>query len=106
MSGIPKEDWYSWQAPDMVAPYGMALVTCGLCVGYAVNPIGLLSFGFLWQLCDIWFNENFYSGISTSWASDFVAENITTVWVSDFVSEGITTTWTRDPNNSTGSYPP
>lgn len=99
---IVLEDVYSLNASDPIAPYGMALVDRGLVVGGAIDGVGLVTNGFLWQLYKIWFDDQYYQNLSTSWTnSDSV---ITTTWANDNAS--VTTTWVSDPNNSTGAYPP
>jgi hypothetical protein len=77
-----------------VGALGMAMLTGGLCQIVAINGIGLVTDGFLWQGNAIWMDLNALSPISTSWASSNAS--VTTSWSSSNAS--ITTAWAAADN--------
>lgn len=99
---IVNEDFYSFTSPDPMVVYGLALGTWGLSVYGAISAFGLISRGLLWPLYKIWFDENYYDGVSTSWANS--DSSLTTTWTDD--NAAITTSWLSDPSNAEGSYSP
>ncbi len=99
--GIIAEDVTSQNATDPVAVYGLALLTGGLSVGGAIDGFGAITRGFLWQLYKIWFDPQFYSPLTTTWADSNAA--ITTSWANS--NTVITTTWTDTGSGAEGNYP-
>ena len=89
-SGIVQSQFYSSQGPNPVVCYGEALVSSGLVCRNVVNGMGLVTRGFLWQKYDIWYDNEFYNPLSTSWTN---------------ADATITTTWTNPQFGYCGDYP-
>ena len=78
--------------PDPIYVYGDPLCTSGFENYGVVNGLGLVTRGLLWQLYDLWFDNDYYSNLATSW-TDVDA------------SSGISTTWTSPQFGMFGPYP-
>lgn len=101
-SGVVQPNIDTYWAPDPVFPYGEALVTAGFVNARSMtNGLGLVTRGLLWQLYDIWFDQEYYDGLGTVWAnSDSI---LTTNWTSP---APISTTWTSSQYSQWGEYTP
>lgn len=66
------------QDPNKYSFYGEALLSNGLVVRHAINGIGLVTRGLVWQLYDIFIDTGAEDGITTSWSDSESA--ITTTW--------------------------
>lgn len=80
---------YNIRDSNATYPYGMPLLDSGLVMQYAINGMGLVMRGLVWQGYDIWGPNG--------------DENLSTVWTADS-SSAITTTWTLD--NMGNELPP
>lgn len=90
-SGIVTPSVYDYKDPNPVFVYGEPLVTFGFENMGVINGLGLVSRGLLWNLYDIWFDNDYYSQITTSWSN---ADSV------------ITTTWTNLQFGMSGEYTP
>lgn len=99
---IVAPDVVGYDKAEPVFPYGMPLVSDGLVNIDAVDGFGLLTRGFLWELYQIWFDIEFYDGLSTSWGSS--EAQVTTNWASS--EANITTMWTAPQFGIYGEYTP
>lgn len=59
-------------------PYGEALETFGLEVRGAVNGLGLVTRGLIWQFYSIWTDNDNLDGLTTTWNDSNAS--ITTTW--------------------------
>lgn len=101
-SGIIQPDAYSGMSPDAVFPYGEAIVSGGLVTRHSTNGYGLVTFGFLWQLYDIWLDNQALAPITTTWAEASGA-SITTTW-SAAAGSSVSTSWTAVQFGIWGEY--
>ena len=53
--------------PDPIYVYGEPVCNGGLCNRGAVNGLGLVTRGTLWQYYDLWFDVDYYSNLTTTW---------------------------------------
>ena len=89
-------------SPNPVFPYGESIVTSGLQNRGVINGYALVTRGFLNQLYDIWFDNEFFASITSVWTSaDSV---ITTSWSNSDAT--ITTTWVDMQFGTSGEYTP
>lgn len=80
-SGIITPGVYSFKDSDPVFVYGEPLCTFGLSNHGAINGFGVVSFGLLWQLFDLWCDNDYHSTIATTWAAAS-GSSIATTWTS------------------------
>lgn len=73
-------------------PYGEAIVSRGLEVRDAINGLGLVSFGLLWQKFDIWLDTQVVAPLTTVWSAA-AGSSVSTTWTAA-AGASITTTWT------------
>lgn len=55
--------------PYRYGTYGMALLDQGICQIDAINGVGLLTRGFIWQGPAVWFDPQSMYGVSTNWSA-------------------------------------
>jgi len=91
--------------PDPVFVYGEPLLTFGLSNHGAVNGLGLVSNGLLWQLFDLWCDVHYYSTITTSWSAASGATVTSTTWAAASGATVTSTTWTSPQYGMFGPYP-
>ena len=81
-SGIVTPSVYGDLSPDPVFVYGEPLLNYGLGNHGAVNGFGLATRGLLWQLFDIWCDNDYYSTIATTWSAAAGSTVVSTTWTS------------------------
>lgn len=69
-SGIVQPNFDSNFAPNPLFPYGEAILTRGLKVNHAIDGMGILTRGLLWELYSVWFDVEYYSPITTTWTDE------------------------------------
>jgi hypothetical protein len=101
-SGLITTPVYDAQNPNAIFPYGEPLVTFGFENRGVVNGLGLVSRGLLWQIHDFWFDSDYYSNLSTSWAAAS-GSSVSTTW-SAASGASVATTWTSPQYGLYGEY--
>lgn len=95
--------------PNYYAAYGTAVVSRGLqAQASAVNGVGLLTRGLVWQAGYVWFDPQRAANVSTGWTAALgysgSAAAYTTGWTASFGYSGsaaaISTTWTFSQANN------
>lgn len=65
--------------PDPTFVYGEPVVTFGFENKGVVNGFGLVTRGLVWQVYDLWFDNHYYSNLTTTWSAAS-GSSITTTW--------------------------
>jgi hypothetical protein len=64
--------------------YGMAMLDYGICQIVQTNAVGMMTYGFVWQGGEIWFDTQSVANLTTGWTAaagySGSATLITTIW--------------------------
>ena len=102
ISGIVTPPIYAYNDPDAFWVYGDPLMTKGLVNRCSLNGIGAVTRGLVWQVKDNWFDNHFYSNLSSTWVIAYGASVATTSWVLASGASVATTTWAEIYTASVG----
>lgn len=95
--------------PNYYAVYGTAVVSRGIQAQFeAINGVGLVSRGLIWQAPHIWFDPQRAANLTTGWTASLgyagSATTYATTWAAAFGYSGstavISTTWTFSQANN------